>query len=277
MDTALRLAVEDHAVELNTALDGRAVSWRFDGEELLGGPSADPFEHGMYAMGPWAGRLDGNALRVGDGVMAMPPTYREWALHGTVVGRTCRVVAHEQAAAHASAIIDIDLGPTWPWPGTLRAHWHVEADLLRTRLELIAHDEAFPGVIGWHPWFRRTLRGSSASWRVDGALLAERDDAYRLSGRLRVPDREQGTYDDAFRGTGSAILRWPGVISLETHSSAPWFVVFDMRPEAVCLEPQSGPPNGVNDGLGDPIARARPGQPVVLETVWRLSRESPRG
>ena len=226
----------------------------------------------MYAMGPWAGRINDNALSIDREVIAMPATYRDWALHGTVVGRSCRVVSHEQGATHAAAVIDVDLGPTWPWPGSLRAHWRVEADLLRTRLELIAHRDAFPGVVGWHPWFRRELRGASARWSVDGALLAERADDYRLTGRLVPPDREPGTYDDAFRGTGSATLCWPGELEVQIESSAPWFVVFDMLPRYLCIEPQSGPPNGVNDGLGEPIAWARPGAPVALETVWRLTR-----
>lgn len=267
----MQLAVGDHIVVLDIAADGRATSWRFGGEELLGGPSSDPVEHGMYAMGPWAGRLDDNAVRTDADRIDMPATYGGWALHGTVVGRPCRVLAYEQGSATAAAVVEVDLGASWPWPGALRAHWRVEADVLRTRLELIAHRDAFPGVIGWHPWFRRELRGASARWSVDGAQLAERADDYRLSGVLIPADREPGSYDDAFRGTGSARLSWPGVLELAIESSAPWFVVFDMLPGYLCIEPQSGPPNGVNDGMGDPIGRALPDQPLVLDTVWRLS------
>jgi aldose 1-epimerase len=273
----LQLAVGDHAIVLDIEGDGRATSWRFDGEELLGGPSSDPVEHGMYAMGPWAGRLRDNALRVDGHRIDMPATYGDWALHGTVIGRPCRVIAHEQGSSHASAVVEVDLGPTWPWPGALRAHWRLEAAELRTRLALIAPRDAYPGVIGWHPWFRRELRGASARWSVDDALLAERQDDYRLTGQFTRPDREPGTFDDAFRGTGYASLCWPGVLEVAIDSSAPWFVVFDMLPGYLCIEPQSGPPNGVNDGLGDPIGRALPDQPLVLDTVWRLTRAPRRG
>lgn len=264
--------MDGHHIELDIAGDGRAVHWRFDGEELLGGPSPDPVEHGMYAMGPWAGRLDANTVRIGDDAVVMPPTYREWALHGTVVGAQCRVVDHVQGDAHAIAVTEVDLGPSWPWPGMLRSHWRLDAEHLRTTLELIALEEPFPGVVGWHPWFRRELRGAPAAWAVDDALLAERADDYRLTGRLVPVDRDPGTFDDAFRGRGTASLTWPGVLGIEIESSAPWFVVFDMLPGFLCVEPQSGPPNGVNDGLGAPIGWSRPGQPLVLDTTWRIRR-----
>ena len=277
MGAILRLEAGEHRIDLDTAGDGRAISWMVGGEELLGARSSNGYEFGMYAMGPWAGRLRGNAVHVDGSVHAMPATYGPWALHGTVVGRRCTVIEewHEDASAHA--VIDLDLGPSWPWPGTLRAHWRLEADTLHTRLELIAHDAPFPGVIGWHPWFRRELRGSSAGWLVEGALLAERDDDHRLSGRLLPVDRGPGTFDDAFRGTGSAALSWPGVLDLSIESSEPWFVVFDMLPEFMCIEPQSGPPNGVNEGLGDPIGWALPGQPLTLDTAWRITGAPQRG
>lgn len=266
-----------HEIELDIAGDGRAVHWRFDGEELLGGPSTDPVEHGMYAMGPWAGRLEANTLRIGDDRIAMPPTYREWALHGTVVGARCRVVEHGQGESQAVAITEAELGPSWPWRGVLRAHWRLEAEVLRTRLEVIAPEEPFPAVVGWHPWFRRELCGSSAVWSVDDPLLAERADDYRLTGRLVPVGREPGTFDDAFRGSGTAAVIWPGVLGIEIESSAPWFVVFDMLPGFLCVEPQSGPPNGVNDGLGAPIGWSRPGQPLVLDTTWRVRRAPRQG
>lgn len=272
MRAILRLEAGDHRVDLDIAGDGRAISWMVGSDELLGARSSNDYEYGMYAMGPWAGRLNGNAVHIDGRNITMPVTYGEWALHGTVVGQRCAVVDERHGAGFAEAVVDLDLGPSWPWPGTLRAHWRLEAECLRTRLELIAHDEPFPGVIGWHPWFRRELRGAAAAWAVDGALLAERDADYRLSGRLMPPDRPAGTYDDAFRGTGAAALSWPGVLDIEIESTAPWFVVFDMLPAVLCVEPQSGPPNGVNDGLGEPIGWARPGQPLVLDTAWRISR-----
>lgn len=275
MTDRLRLAVEGHRIELDLDGDGRAESWQVDDLELLGAKSADPVEYGMYAMGPWAGRLSDNGFDYDGTRVQMPVTHAQWALHGTTLTRRCVVVDHVASSetATATAIVDVDLGPTWPWPGVLRAHWMLTHDALRTRLELIASEGEFPGVVGWHPWFIRTIQGRNAIWTLEGAQIAERDDDYRLSGRLRDVTAEPGTFDDAFHvANGRACIAWPDLLRIDISSSHRWFVVFDREPGLLCVEPQSGPPNGLNDGLGDPILTATPGRPIVLETEWRISR-----
>jgi aldose 1-epimerase len=64
---------------------------------------------------------------------------------------------------------------------------------------------------------------------------------------------------------------------MDVTSSHDWFVIFDTLPNVVCIEPQSGPPNGINDGLVAPVAMVRPGQPITLVTTWRLTRGRPPG
>ena len=61
------------------------------------------------------------------------------------------------------------------------------------------------------------------------------------------------------------------------HSNCSHWVVFDGRDHGICIEPQSGPPNGVNEGLGDPIGWALPGQPLTLDTAWRITGAPQRG
>ena len=41
-------------------------------------------------------------------------------------------------------------------------------------------------------------------------------------------------------------LTWPEQLELKVTSRAEWVVVYDEQAEAVCVEPQSGPPNGLN-------------------------------
>jgi aldose 1-epimerase len=41
-------------------------------------------------------------------------------------------------------------------------------------------------------------------------------------------------------------LTWPGRLELKVTSREQWVVVYDEQEEAVCVEPQSGPPNGLN-------------------------------
>ena len=74
MRPILRLEVGEHRIDLDIAGDGRAISWMVGGEELLGARSSNDYEHGMYAMGPWAGRLQDNAVHHDGAVHAMPAT-----------------------------------------------------------------------------------------------------------------------------------------------------------------------------------------------------------
>ena len=59
-------------------------------------------------------------------------------------------------------------------------------------------------------------------------------------------------------------LTWPGVLELDVRSTAPFWVVFDERDDALCVEPQTAPPDAFNlawaAGVEPPIAAPdRPG------------------
>ena len=267
----VELSVPGHAVTLDTAGDGRLVDWRIDGCPVIGAKSPRPVEFGMYAMAPWAGRVAGNTVTVAGTEFPMPATHDEWALHGTMLGRPCRLVSHD--ASHA--LIEQDLGDTWPWGGVLRAEWGITVDALACSLELRAVREPFPAVIGLHPWFVRRLGDVDARWGIEGALLAERDPGYRLTGALVAADRPRGTYDDAFLGDGRASIEWPGELRIDLTSSHRWFVVYDQEPGFVCLEPQTGPPNGVNAAIDGDLEWVNRDRPLVLRTEWRISRARP--
>ncbi|GDY64584.1 hypothetical protein SAV14893_039770 [Streptomyces avermitilis] len=59
-------------------------------------------------------------------------------------------------------------------------------------------------------------------------------------------------------------LSWPGQLELTVASREEWVVVYDEQPEAVCVEPQTGPPDGLNTRprLVTPI------EPLEATTTW---------
>lgn len=65
-----------------------------------------------------------------------------------------------------------------------------------------------------------------------------------------------------------ATLTWPGRLELKVTSNAEWVVVYDEQAEAVCVEPQTGPPNGLNTAprLVTPI------DPLEIRTTWAWRR-----
>lgn len=65
-----------------------------------------------------------------------------------------------------------------------------------------------------------------------------------------------------------ATLTWPKRLELKVTSTAEWAVLYDEQAEAVCVEPQTGPPNGLNTAprLVTPI------DPLEIRATWSWRR-----
>ncbi|MBI1352576.1 MAG: aldose 1-epimerase [Actinomycetales bacterium] len=274
------LAGDDVTVTIDARLGARAVSWRVDGHELLGGRSSHPVEHGMYPMAPWAGRVRDNAVGEGAGRHSLPVTYDPWALHGTVLARPATAVDVRLEEASSVLVARFDDHPEWPWPMSVRVEWRVIGRVLEADIVVSAPAEGFPAVVGWHPWFRRRLDGSaSAVWSCDGAGQLRRGSDHLPTGDLDPYDPSSGPFDDAFAvPDGHARVTWPGVLDLSVQSDGDWYVVFDELPDTLCIEPQSGPPDGLREAgrpsAFGPVRRAEPERPVSLRTRWTPHRLS---
>ncbi len=250
---------------------GRLTSWSVGGTELLSGRSDHPAEHGCYPMAPWPGRVRGNVVPTDHGTRELPPSYDGWAMHGTVWSAAFEVVTRSEAACSLRAA----LGPAWPWPGSVLLTWRLDGPRLTSRLQVVADEAAgpdgFPAEVGWHPWYRKRLAtGGAAQVSFDAVAMLERGPDHLPTGR-HLPPTAVGPFDDAFAvPDGRARVRWPGAGRLDVESSATWIVLFDELDDFVCLEPQTGPP----DGLGPSAARARPGAPRTASASWTFTPEA---
>jgi aldose 1-epimerase len=279
MQDRVELNAPGVSVTIDLAAGGRAVSWTIDDVEVIGSRSSAPVEYGMYPMAPWAGRVRDNSLSFCGAEYPLAPSHGVWALHGTVLGSKSRLVDHASSNDRSVATIVTDLGPEWPWAGRLTSHWEVAADAVCTRLTLEAEEQSFPGVLGWHPWFNRRIgAGEPAIWSLTGPLLAERLEAFQLSGAFAPVDLGSRAFDDTFLvASRAASIEWPGQLRIDISSSHPWFVVFDELADYICIEPQSGPPNGINDSQVAPVTVVAPGEPLSLVNEWRITRGQPAG
>lgn len=267
MTPVVLTASADVRLVVDPGCGGRAVSWTVGDLELLGVRGRDPAEYGMYPMAPWPGRLRGNRVVVDGVVHDLPVTYDGWAMHGTVLAAPWQVVTHEQDSDAAVLELVVPLGAGWPWPGRVRQTWRLGADALVTSLTVESDGPAFPAEVGWHPWFvRRLARGGPVVVDLSATGLLERGPDHLPTGVVLDPAGVVGPYDDAFVvPDGRARLTWPGALRLDVSSEVGWFVLFDQLPEHVCLEPQSGPP----DGLGPGAFVVRPGHPRTAAATWR--------
>ncbi|MBZ6200903.1 aldose 1-epimerase [Streptomyces olivaceus] len=242
---------------------GRIGGLRVGGTELL----RQGERYGCFPMVPWCGRIrDG---RFGDGAVVhqMPLNSPPHAIHGTArdaAWRTARVTADE-------AVLTYDLTDPWPYTGRVTQVVALAEDALTLTLAVETYDSSFPAQVGWHPWFNRTLDGGSGadvSIAFDPAWQEERGDDHLPTGNRVEP--KPGPWDDCF-GMPDGVdvtLTWPGRLELNVTSREPWAVVYDEQEAAVCVEPQTGPPNGLNIAprLVTPL------EPLEATTTWSWRR-----
>lgn len=270
----MRLESATASATFSLTRGGRLASLVVYGHELLLTAADDEsFGWGSYPMVPYAGRVVYGRFTF-DGVeYRLPITKPPHAIHGTVWNRAWQRIdgGTDGHDATSQAVLGSDLGPDWPFGGSVEQRIELGDDQLRLTLAVTAGDQSMPAMVGWHPWFRRRLlqdRSIELDLRFAAEQMYERDDAMVPSGRLVDPS--PGPWDDCFTAVEQPLtITWPGAVELSLTSSCDHWVVYDRRPEAVCVEPQSDGPDVFNRS---PVVLA-PGE-TLSETFtlrWRRS------
>ena len=256
----------------------RMTSLTVRGFELLRqwNPARRAFQYGCFPMVPWVGRMRDGALLVAGKAYPLPINKPPHALHGMACfGPWRTLVAHETMAE-----FEFSLGSPWPWTGRVTYRVELHDDALKTTLEITTDGEPFPAAAGWHPWF--------AKWIGDAAYVAtapigaaedqlrvafaadwqEEPGADELPTGRRIAVRE-GPRDDCFGFNDGlrASLLWPGKVQLDVMSPASRLVVFDKQADATCVNPMSGPPDGVNTCP----RRVTRDDPLSVWSEWRFA------
>ena len=225
---------------------------------------------GSYPMAPFAGRIRHGRFsfrgpRRTSCRSGMPPH----AIHGVVWDRPWRV--------DDATTLSIDLDDRWPFRGRVVQRFALDEDSMTFELTLEAA-EPMPATIGWHPWFRRTLEPGGPPVGLDFAA-----DEMLVRDAEGMPTGERvaaaaGPWDDAFTGVHAR----PGA-DVAGHA-APRAVARPARggsctrrpPHAVCVEPQSGPPDAVNGApeVVEPGRAARRTRCAGAGTAWAERRRA---
>ncbi|NGO81851.1 aldose 1-epimerase [Streptomyces sp. YC504] len=240
----------------------RIGSLRIDGTEVL----RQGDHYGSFPMVPWCGRTENGRFLSGGESYQLPITDPPHAIHGTVRDvpwRLARSSANEAAFTY-------DLTEPWPWNGRVTQLFELSEDSVTITMGIETYGDSFPAQIGWHPWFKRHLREGGAEARIDfdAAWQEERGENYLPTGK-RI-DPRPSPWDDCF-GMPDGVdvtVTWADELELRVQSREQWVVIFDHQQEAVCVEPQTGPPNGLNTHprLVTPI------DPLEASTTWSWRR-----
>ncbi|WP_299530017.1 aldose 1-epimerase [uncultured Streptomyces sp.] len=256
----VRLSAGDVELTIDPVNGCRISGLSVGGTELL----RQGDRYGCFPMVPWCGRTAHGRFRSGGTVHELPLNSPPHAIHGTGRDTSWRTARQETA----EAAFYYDLADPWPYAGRVTQTFELTEDGLTLSLAVETYGDSFPAQAGWHPWFRRSLDGRDVALSFDAAWQEERGADHLPTGN-RI-DPLPGPWDDCF-GMPEGVdvkLTWPERLELTVTSRDEWVVIYDEQEEAVCVEPQSGPPNGLNTAprLVTPI------EPLEISTTWSWVR-----
>jgi aldose 1-epimerase len=258
----ITLTTAGATVVIDPDAGGRISSFVVDGMELLVTAADGIHEWGCYVMAPFAGRVRNGRFHFNGVEHQLPRTMPPHAIHGTVLDQAWKV----EGTDSDRAVLSCDLGPQWPFSGRVVHEIALLDDALELHLEVSADDEPFPAACGWHPWWRRRLRrGDALEIDVDAESMWVRGEDGVPTGNLVSPP-PPGPYDDCMTDLRRPpVLRWPGALEVTVDTTCDDLVVFDQATHAVCVEPQTGPP----DSLRLTPVLVEPGWPLLADTAFR--------
>ena len=237
-----RIFNDDLAVEIDLEHGARIRSLQWRNLEFALPKRDDPMAWGWFGMVPWAGRINLGLIADSDGTEYLLPT--NWDPPHAEHGYGFHSVWSESAPGCA------ELAMPQPYaPAIARQTIELEGNSLIWSLDYLANGSTLPAWVGFHPWFPRNIgTDSEIELRFEAEKMLIRGDDYMPTGQYSA--MSDGPWDDAFTGVKrSPIIRWGNEAQIEISSSAPWWVVYNQDPLAVCVEPQSAPPDAANLGI----------------------------
>lgn len=238
MSNEIHLGSATLGCSIDALRGARLSSLRVDGRERLVGFSrgAPATSWGAYPMVPYAGRVRGGRFSHAGATHQLPLNFGQHAIHGTVFDASWSII--DQSPTHA--VLVASLGRRWPFAGQVVHEVSVDAHerAVVCTLTVSTTSDSMPAQVGWHPWFLRP-----ATLDIDFAEMYVRDDHYIPTGRRIAPP--PGPWDDCFVGARRApTVTFADDARITVESDCDHWVIYDMPKHALCVEPQSGPPDG---------------------------------
>ncbi len=216
---------------------GRIASLAIGARELLISKPEDgnSMTWGSFVMAPWAGRIRNGAFRFNGNQYQLDLGLPPHAIHGTVYTQPWTVGDIGPTFVSMSC----PLGDQWPFGGVVHQRIELDSNQLRCTVSISADELEMPAQVGWHPWFRKPDTA-----QFEFAQMYRRDASGIPDGQLITPPA--GPWDDCFVSPLSPIQLHYADLTVTVDSDCDHWVIYDQPSQATCVEPQSGPPDGVN-------------------------------
>jgi len=232
----------DLSVEVDLEHGARISSLKWRGFEFALPKRDDPMAWGWFGMVPWAGRINLGLIADSDGTEHLLPTHWDppHAEHGYGF--------HSEWTSTGPNTAELALPEPYS-PAVARQRIALEGNSMVWSLDYLPNGCTLPAWVGFHPWFPRTIdEVNEVELHFEAEKMLIRGDDYMPTGEY-IP-MPAGPWDDAFTEVKSdPIIRWGDQAQIQISSSVPWWVVYTEDPLAICVEPQTAPPDAANLGI----------------------------
>jgi galactose mutarotase-like enzyme len=243
-----KISASDIVAEIDADLGGRIASLHVATTSLVVTHTDSLLDWGLYPMAPYAGRVRNAELDFNNQIFALRTNATPHSIHGTVFDCPWTVDAHDATSIQMST----GTGPDWPFAATVAHHISVAQSFVRCELVITAH-ETMPAQLGWHPWF---IQPHHVETSFNSMLRRDKEGITTLERIEPVAP----PVDDCFFEPNAWPTIYIGNYAVEIASDCPYWVRYDAPSGDVCIEPQSGPPNGINS------------KPLILQPGQQFSR-----
>lgn len=183
------------------------------------------------------------------------------AIHGLVYNKTFKILSKETSEDFASLKIgfkETTKTKGFPFKYTLELTYTLTKNSLSLNVEIKNNDKKpFPFSVGWHPYFYSSdLYNSSLSLKSNKKLVFDNNmipvsvKDISIAGEVQIKDRY---FDDCYiLNSKSVDFKTPDYhITLNSSSEENFLQVFTpSNPNAIAIEPKTGPSNSFNNKLG---------------------------
>ena len=224
--------------------------------ELLSGgannhnPTRLPPGEGSFVMAPWVNRIRDGKLVTPNGVHQIPLNAPPHAIHGLVRESKWQIDSITDLAIEMS----INLSKPWPFKGHIKYSIYLQGRSLVQTMQMFADNDenrAFPGGLGWHPWFNRSLGSDTMKVKAEVSDQWELDQSSTATGNLVDPTFTNrlkngvclmpGDIDDCFLRlpNGKVTITWPELkLEISGSDAITHFMLYSPE-HATCVEPQT--------------------------------------
>lgn len=257
------MRTERASIRVDPGNGGRLTSLVIDGMEIIGGCSAPAlgmplgFFSGSFVMAPFVSRAAYGRFEFEGTEWVIPPNVGPHAMHGLVFDRVWTV--------EGDALV-VEFDDRWPFGGRVTQTFELGNEHLTVTVQVSNDERSMPAIAGFHPWFREALEsGEQADFLFEpGTRYVLDQDGIPTGTNSGGGERP---WDDAFTDVWTAPrITWGDRLAVEIQTGGSHWIVCETMPGGFCIEPLSGPVNGLATGH---YTTVEPGSPLIHDLTIR--------